>query len=466
MADLYTENFGFRKPSIGQENWADEFWQNQDIKDVVLKNVINTSYVVSGLSITPTLGLSLTYSEGTVIINGTLYSLVAGGLTVDSGESEDYLTPVYVFVNSSGIVSHSQTLPTGEFALLGILNVSVSQIVKVYDGRKYGKSEVGISDFYINPLTGNDFKSGTLSDPWKTIEGAITNLKLMNFSPSVDEIVIHLAQGHYILTQQIKLEGSDITKSIKIVGEDISPDVPENIAKYIIENSGSSSSIFYCLNRPYNLSIFGVRLIGKTGTNFSGYGINCTNSFVTTKNIQYYNLYSAIGCGRKGLVVSDSYDYYSSCDNIVTCANVGIGSTVNILPFLFAINIGNGLVYASDYSYVTLGIKSTGSYSVKSYVGSPHPVIFYANNNSYINVNGCCYTGTLSGTVENFAKSYGRSNIYLRNCKVTGLTCSINHATSDKGSFIDVPSVSNTGFSTFSPAINTVGNSNSYISNT
>ena len=40
MANTLTSNFGFRTPATGDTSWRDEFLQNQEIKDTILKNLI------------------------------------------------------------------------------------------------------------------------------------------------------------------------------------------------------------------------------------------------------------------------------------------------------------------------------------------------------------------------------------------------------------------------------------------
>jgi hypothetical protein len=156
MANTYTSNYRFRKPTTGDENWDDEWFHNQEAKDMLLRNLqLDGNSVIAGLVVTHTSGLGITWTGGAVYVDNTFYSVVAGSTTLSASPSANYLTPTYIYVNSSGAVTSTQSMVKAEMSLIAIVDVSNVAVVAVSDARKMQDTTLTAKPPTGVELTGN-----------------------------------------------------------------------------------------------------------------------------------------------------------------------------------------------------------------------------------------------------------------------------------------------------------------------
>jgi hypothetical protein len=156
MANTYTSNFRFREPATGDANYDDEWYHNQEMKEMLVKNTLDSGNpVVAGLVVTATSGLGVTWTGGVVYVGNTLYSVVAGSATLTGSPSPNYYTPVYVYVNDSGVVSNTQNMVTSDMSLMAIVDVSQSSVIAISDARKMQETTLTAKPPAGVELTGN-----------------------------------------------------------------------------------------------------------------------------------------------------------------------------------------------------------------------------------------------------------------------------------------------------------------------
>src|SRR3990172_5997652 len=130
----YSQNLNLSLPADGAAYHNDNL-QNWKAIDFVNQGKYNS--VISGLEVTAGSGLTVVWAAGTAEVAGTSYSIASasGSATDNSGNPNLHLAN-FVFVNNLGAVTISTSLPTTEYAPLGIIFTNTGLISKVVDARK------------------------------------------------------------------------------------------------------------------------------------------------------------------------------------------------------------------------------------------------------------------------------------------------------------------------------------------
>lgn len=183
MANSYRDWSKGRIPAAGDLNWNDEVDDNFDIIETLLNNIaIRQNRVISGVLITDNGGLGVAYASGVIEVNGTRYSITGSTLTLTAGSPGGRLKN-YIYVNSSGTVVDSTTLPTGQFVMLSIADTDDTDILRLSDLRIFAPASIRFSD----GVSVNEFSSDA------TLGGA---------SPSSSAVPVESAVQEYVLTNR------------------------------------------------------------------------------------------------------------------------------------------------------------------------------------------------------------------------------------------------------------------------
>jgi hypothetical protein len=145
MANTYRAWSKSRIPAAGDLNWNDENDDNFDIVETLFNNIaIRQNRVISGVAVTDNGGLDVAYASGVIEVNGARYSITGSTLTLTVGPSGGRLKN-YIYVDSSGTVVDSTTLPTGQFVMLSIADTDDTDILRLSDLRVYAPASIQFS---------------------------------------------------------------------------------------------------------------------------------------------------------------------------------------------------------------------------------------------------------------------------------------------------------------------------------
>lgn len=143
MANTYTAKLKMRMPAIGDLDWGDEVNDNTEILECGLVQVLNGNQVASGLVASDGGGLQVDYTAGTVVVNGSEYSISASNKTCSAAQKN------WLYVDSAGTVQISTTAPSGQFAMMAMIDADVSSIARIADMRNLAESILSLDIDYV-----------------------------------------------------------------------------------------------------------------------------------------------------------------------------------------------------------------------------------------------------------------------------------------------------------------------------
>lgn len=142
MANTYLPNTQRRVPAAGDNNWNDENDDNHTISDVMDRTHNSLNKTISGGLVTDGGGLDVDFTTWKGDVDGTRYDSVTGSsLTLTAGPVGGYVKN-WIYVNDSGVVVDSTSTPTGEFAILAMVDTSDTDVLRIADLRDFGPSSL------------------------------------------------------------------------------------------------------------------------------------------------------------------------------------------------------------------------------------------------------------------------------------------------------------------------------------
>lgn len=140
MANSYTSNTKFAKPAAGDFDWDDEVNGNQDGSDFVLSGLKSKNRIISGLLVTDGGSLDADYTTGVVDAAGSRYTPAASSVLLTASSLN------WIYVNSSGVVTTSTTVPTGDFAPMARADTDATSILRIADLRTFGYQDLQLDN--------------------------------------------------------------------------------------------------------------------------------------------------------------------------------------------------------------------------------------------------------------------------------------------------------------------------------
>lgn len=142
MANTYTDQLKMRMPEIGDLDWGDEVNDNVQIVELGLAQVLKGNAVVSGLVASDGGGLQVDYTAGSAVINGTSYDISASNKTCAAS------TKNWLYVDNTGTVQISITAPTGNFAMIALIDAGSTALDRIGDMRNLAESILSLDITY------------------------------------------------------------------------------------------------------------------------------------------------------------------------------------------------------------------------------------------------------------------------------------------------------------------------------
>ncbi len=157
----HSQNLYLGLPPNGSADYERDYNHNFRIIDFITQNKSNV--VVIGLAVTAGAGLTVNWAVGWAAVNGTIYAIGASsGSATDNSVDTNIHLPNYIFVNNSGAVTISISLPTTEYTPLAIVFTNAGAISKVADCRKIASSFTVLNKTSNYTLTTSDCNGATL----------------------------------------------------------------------------------------------------------------------------------------------------------------------------------------------------------------------------------------------------------------------------------------------------------------
>ncbi len=150
MEGTYTPGLNLRKPEEWSKPWHEYEWQSKDILDVVLVAMQRGNNILSGGEVTEGAGLTVDYTATSARIDGLIRDNIAGNLAVslaDAGTEKSH----WIYVDDTGSLVASSTLPTGNYTPLAMVDTDETSIVRIADLRVMGlPNGYAVEDLCIN----------------------------------------------------------------------------------------------------------------------------------------------------------------------------------------------------------------------------------------------------------------------------------------------------------------------------
>ncbi|MBN2060693.1 MAG: hypothetical protein JW882_09795 [Deltaproteobacteria bacterium] len=130
MGNSYTDKIKLRMPAAGDTGWDDEVNDNTQILEVIVAQVLNNNYCISGVTPSDGGGLDVDHAAGVCFINGTKYDISASSKTCTANNLN------YLYVDDSGTMQISTTAPTGDYALIAVIDAGAASLDRIGDVRR------------------------------------------------------------------------------------------------------------------------------------------------------------------------------------------------------------------------------------------------------------------------------------------------------------------------------------------
>ena len=131
----YSQNLYLGEPPAGSADYDRDLKQNFRIMDFI--NQRKNNFIRSGLVVSAGSGLTVNWTSGAAEVNGTPYTIGSSSGSATNNTSDPNIQLVnYVFVNNSGTVTISTSLPTTEYTPLALVFTNAGIISKIVDCRK------------------------------------------------------------------------------------------------------------------------------------------------------------------------------------------------------------------------------------------------------------------------------------------------------------------------------------------
>jgi len=143
-----------RTPESNKFNWDEEWADNAEIVDTIIGSVLGANKVLTGGDITFTASDRIDIDGCTFFRAGAYGSTTSTYLIFTPAPDADTPYKYWVYVNSSGAVALSASPPTGDYVLLGLLDITYTANTAA-DLRQYGYGSKTYDLSFLNgDLTG------------------------------------------------------------------------------------------------------------------------------------------------------------------------------------------------------------------------------------------------------------------------------------------------------------------------
>jgi len=184
MTTAYTGNLFLRLIEEGNTDWEGLAWDNYRLTDVLLRSLLSKNRVIYGLVATPVASsLQVNYTAGEVKFDDTPYTPAASSVTCTANSVN------WLFVNSSGPVQVSTSMPTGEYVPLAMIDAGATSITRIADLRPMRAAANEVLHVRDQRTQGTNGGASIAGTQIRTLQTVVTN-KITGASLSSNQITL------------------------------------------------------------------------------------------------------------------------------------------------------------------------------------------------------------------------------------------------------------------------------------
>jgi hypothetical protein len=352
-------------PAIGDLDWGDEMNDNTEMVESSLVQVLKGNQVASGLVASDGGGLQVDYTAGTVVVNATEYSITASNKTCTGAQKN------WLYVDSAGAVQISTMAPSGQFAMIAMVDAAASSIERIADMRNLAESILALDiDYAPDNYTLDTGESSEIEQHLAGIDNQIGFMagfenKIINgdFSEWQRGDGSFTSNGYTADQWRAVTSGSTYTlyRSAFALGQTDVPGEPKNYLTMTVTSSAGASNYAY-LQTPLE----DVRtLAGQTAT-FSLYAKADASKNIAIEFLQYFGTggtpsANVTAIGVTTLALTTSWQRFDATVNIPSISGKTIGTDENTSYLAMRIWMDAG----SDYNSRTNSLgQQSGTFNL------------------------------------------------------------------------------------------------------
>lgn len=142
MPNTYTDKMNLRIPTLGDTGWNTPLDDDIEIIDTTVAPVLAGNVVLSGCVPSDGGVLTVDYTGGTVVVDGSEYAITSGSKTATVSSKN------WLYVDDAGAVQISTTAPTGDYALLALADADATALTNVADLRNMAEGAAALDLSY------------------------------------------------------------------------------------------------------------------------------------------------------------------------------------------------------------------------------------------------------------------------------------------------------------------------------
>lgn len=167
----YTDNLFFSNPDPGECNWDDDWYRNQDLKDVVLRALLSQNRIVEGGVPSDVGSLTVQIESGSALQGVTTLSWDVTQVVVVVAPAG--LAPLenWVYINDAGVIVSETDPPSGDFIPIAMVDTDETETIRVVDIRPLISAAFTPGDEINKTIPGTNIVDAFIYDTTKDSDG-------------------------------------------------------------------------------------------------------------------------------------------------------------------------------------------------------------------------------------------------------------------------------------------------------
>lgn len=176
--NIFTSQLKKRQPQLDDDPWYQDWWDNEQINDVVMGALLAGHRVLSGGAVTAGTGLEADIAALAMQLGGgTTYPAIAGDTLALTAAAVGAEQTNWVYVSDAGVITVATTPPAGAYVPLALVDTNDTAVVRIADLRPMApdiSSRIHVATTKATPVDADE------SGWWDSITGALVRVPLAN----------------------------------------------------------------------------------------------------------------------------------------------------------------------------------------------------------------------------------------------------------------------------------------------
>lgn len=175
----YTSQLKKRQPQLDDDPWYQDWYENEQINDVVMAALLAGNRVLSGGAVTAGTGLNADIAALAVLVGGTTYPSIAGATLALTPAAVGAEQVNWVYVSDTGVITVSTTPPAGAYVPLALVDTNDAAVVRIADLRPMAGNSVWtaltLENSWVTHTAGQELSYKKMADGTVYVTGEIKN---------------------------------------------------------------------------------------------------------------------------------------------------------------------------------------------------------------------------------------------------------------------------------------------------